>query len=647
MTSKRVTALLLATVLLVSAVGGVASVAIADSGDDIVSSHDDESEYNETQPADEAYVTDSGDVVLVYDYDDGASDVTSGHAGVDVSAGLAHFEMQGEEIETDTTGDLTLWASPDEVAMNGSLSTPQPTWLTSLDADLQRVQNETVNQGSMAIDASMSLDGDAGALGMVQQAGTSGFVETTPTSLASNGSANVELAVGVGADRNHHVLLTESDGSYTLSVEESYVLQSPWGQDPTEGWETRDAARETLRQEYCPSGNCSISIENYALNDGERPRLNLSYTITYDDLDAKLSAAIVDGLTTSRTNTTEAEATELATHVENVTLSRVEANLVSDGRETTASWNVSLEGKDDLTLAYAGFLDVFERSTTGMAGGPEMMGGPYGTSPGELATQLRTQVDASRAANLQQSTQWDLSFATDGDTAQLNGTASSETTNWASYVDELQERDGTVPASTAASIDVGTTGDRVELEGSATVSDDELLQGMLESYNETLSQSGTDTTKLADAMNAIDQAEFTRARMDLSVDDRISYEGAVAVDNATALSSQLPEPYASVEESYTDLDEGQTVVRLNESVDSDADAAAVRSLSLVGEDTEVNLAGTWDRSFESLDVASVENYLGLGTSDSGEDLPIVILAGGGVAVTAAAGGGIVLFRRFG
>ena len=658
MTSKRVTALLLVTVLLVSAIGGVASVAMAESSDSVVTSHDDEettheSPMNETEPADEAYVTEDGDVIVVYDYEDAMDDgeIASGHAGVDVSEGLAHYRMQSEEIDTNTTGQLTLWASPDEVAANGSLSAPQPEWLTSLDTDIESVQNETTNRGSMEMDAAISLDGDASVLAMVQRAGTSGFVETTPTSLESNGSANVELALGMGADQRQHVVLTESEDSYTLAAEQSYVLESRYGEDPTEGWDSRAAARETLRNEFCPDGDtegvpCSISIDEYALSDENR--LDLDYTVTYDGLDAKISEAIVEGLTTSQTNTTEAEATALADRVENVTLSRVEADIVSEGGETSVSWNVSLDGNDDLTLAYAGFLDAVEQSAMATSGSTEtaMMGGPFGTSPGDLAEQLRTQVEASRAADLRQSTQWNLSFTTDRDTAQLNGTATSQTTNWATYIDELQANDGTVPASTAMALDVETTGDRLELDGSATVADEDLLQGMVESYNETLSQSDVNTTELTEAMDAIGRADFTRARMDIGVEDRVTYEGAVAVENATALSAQLPEPYASIDNAYTTIDEGRTTVRLEDAVDGDADASDVRELALVDEETEISLAGEWDRSFESLDTDYVESYLELNTSDGdSDDLPVVVLAGGGLALTAAAGGGIVLFRR--
>jgi hypothetical protein len=455
----------------------------------------------------------------------------------------------------------------------------------------------------------------------------------------------------MGADRNHHVVLTESDGSYTLSVEESYVLQSRYGEDPTVGWNSREAARETLQQQFCTDENtedvsCSIAIESYALSDDDR--LNLSYTVTYDGLDAALSEAIVEGLTMPRMNTSEAEATALADHVENVTLSRVEANLVSERGETSVSWNVSLDGNDDLTLAYAGFLEAVERSAMGTPGGPEtaMMGGPFGTSPGDLAEQLRTQVEASRAADLQQSTRWNLSFTTGRDTAQLNGTATSQTTNWAAYVDELQSNDGPVPSSTAMALDVETTDDRLELDGSATVADEDLLQEMLESYNETLSQYEADTAQLTQAIDAIDRANFTRARMDVSVEDRVTYEGAIAVENASVLSAQLPEPYASIDSAYTNLEDGQTTVRLEDAVDGDASTATVRELAMVGGETEVALAGEWDRSFESLDIAAVEEYLGLGASDGdNNDLPVVVLAGGGLALTAAAGGGIVLFRR--
>lgn len=273
----------------------------------------------------------------------------------------------------------------------------------------------------------------------------------------------------------------------------------------------------------------------------------------------------------------------------------------------------------------------------------------FGTSPAEMAAQIRTQVEAQRAADVTGTLEWNAAFDVTSDAATFELTASSETANWGSYVDELRANNGTVPPNTTAALTIETVDDRIETEGSLSVQQDGLLTKDFDDLETAIEESDDeDAEKVSEWLTAINDTEFQRARADLTWDnDTLEFEAGLAANNVSALTAPLPKNLSALESTYTDVDEGRTFVRLGGVVDGNASAEDVRELALVNESTTVHLAGEWNRSFPSMDTRSVEEYLGLVDDGSASDeFPTMMVAGGAMAVTAAAGG-LLLFNRIG
>lgn len=636
MTGKRLLTALMVFALLVASVGPAVGAGPADAGATVVASHDDEYDghynksLNDTEPAEDAYVTADGDVVLLYDYaaDGEVPDKeVSGHAGVDVPAGLAHVDV-AKSVDSNVTGNLTLTADRESVSADGRLAAPRPDALDSLQFEYVARQNDSDSAASMDLDASVSLSGQAGFLALLKKAEANGFVTSGPTSLDSNGSFVVESVIGMQTQRQHHFVLTESAGDYELDAEESF----PVPQFAAGDWANASAAESTLQERYCEpfeatDASCSVAVGSFARSDGQ---ITVEYTATMDGVDEAVSNAIVEGLTGPETNVSQDAAEGIADHVGNVTLSRVEAEFDVSGTSATFTWNVSMDDSDDLALAYADLLEQFETSVeSGMAapGGPEtaMFGGPFGSSPGELADRLTAQIRAQRAAGFGGTTTWNAVLTTSGRSADLEASLDSTTTNWADYVTELEARGVNASGASETVLEARTDGDQVILTGSVDAQSEDMFERGLAAYERSVTRMADRPGKVSEAFDTVRQANFTRARMDVTLTtDEFAMEGAVAVENGSALVAELPDPLSKLSSSYTDFDDLRTTVRLENAVSDPSDPDEVRALPFVGENTTVHRPGDWNRNFESMDTRRVRSYLGL--ADASSDLPMIDVA---------------------
>lgn len=652
MTGTRSRAALAVLLLLIAGVAPVVSAAAVDSQGTVAPSHETETgpDWNQTAPADAAYATDDGDVTLVYEYGENEENVT-GHAGIDVGEGLAHVRI-GNEAPTNATGNATMWATPDRVSFNGTLSAPRPDALEALTLDAHSVTNETVAESAMDLNATVALPENKGTLGFLASASTEGTITTGPEHLESNGSVAVETGIPFLPERSHHFVLTEREGGYDLSVEESYRVRGDASR-----WETAEAATQTLQTQYCGVGSgpvdCSVSLDSHEFADG---RLDIAYTVSFDGVDTTVSQAITMGLTMSDSNVSAEQAERLAGHVENVTLERIEGEFTFANGDGELAWNVSMAGSDDLALAYADVLELYQQAMSeemGMPGGPEMaVGGPFAMSPGEMADRLRAQIEAQRAAGLTGTASWDAELTMNKDTADLTATFRSDSTNRSGYVDELQARDVDAAGDTRMSLQARLSDGRVIVEAESSVERDGMYDQALETYNRSLTNVADEPAKVTEVFDAIESAAFQRARMDLRLDgEQFTMEGAVAVENGSALSAAIPGPLSEVDATYTDFETRQTVVQLEGAIDGEVTESAVRNLTFVGSETNVSTSES-PEDYQSMDSETVRTYLGLNDESSENDssgggFPTIVLVGGAAAVTAAAGGGLLLFSRLG
>lgn len=643
MYGKRTLAALTALLLLLASVGPALGATVVDTGGPDVADHEepgeDWSEKNATEAADEAYVTDGGDVVLVYQYDNDSDDSATGHVATNVSEGLAYLTLTDEDAPSNVTGDVTMVAGPNSVDANGTLSFPKPETLESMSLDVESAVDDTTAESSVDLSLRSSAE-DESRTSALESMTTSGFVESSAEALTTNGSVTVVTGSDDATDRQHNYVLTERDGGYDMRVTESYEPLDP------DAWDTPEAANETLQQQFCEFGqfvDCTVTVDSHDYSDG---RLDISYTVSLDGVKSMLNSALPLALSGSDAVSNE-QADRLADRLTNVTIDRVEADVsVSQGTKVV-SWNVSMTGTDDLALAYADVLDIVAAMEAQATTTPSMsMTGPFGASPEEMADRLRTQVEAQRASGVSGTVDWNASLDATGDATEFDLSVTSETDDWGAYVDELRNRDGPVPANTDVTLTAETDGDRIVTETSMTVEKEGLFEA-----DATEMERLTERVEDENAMEMIDavrNAEFQRARMDLSLDgESTTLEAGMAADNATALTEPLSANLSSVETTYTDLDGRRTYVRLGGVVDGNASVEDVRELKLVDDSTTVSLSNEWDRSFPTMDTQYVEEYLGLAGNDGSADgLPTMMVAGGALAVTAGAGG-LLLFNRLG
>jgi len=199
------------------------------------------------------------------------------------------------------------------------------------------------------------------------------------------------------------------------------------------------------------------------------------------------------------------------------------------------------------------------------------------------------------------------------------------------------------------SLQAGLDGDEIAADGSVTVQQDELVSNVLSSVTST-TENGSDVSRLA---QAFEDAGFQRARTDISVSDgQVQMEAGASFRNMQQLASvyqqlsgaeSLP---SSIVGEQNGSESANVYMRLSGAVSADATEEDVRGLEPVGEDTEVNLAGEYDRTFPSVDVENAYDYLDIDRS-SGTDTSEGSQPGFGVAVALVALAGAAFLARRG
>jgi hypothetical protein len=644
MFGERTLAALMALLLLLTGVSPAVGATVVDVGEQEVADHDgpddDWGEKNTTKAADEAYVTENGDVVLVYQYDNESDgDEATGYVSTNVSEGLAYLTLTDENASANSTGDVTVIADPNRIGANGTITAEKPESIEALNLSIEQLTDDTTSESSLDLHLAATPENDSETPDLESMT-TSGFVESSAETITSNGSVTVDTRDDDGTEREHNYVLTEDEDGYELAVRETYEPEIPTV------WADREAAMDTLEQRYCDFGSilqCSVTVEDYAFTDGT---LDISYTVSLEGVKETIEGFLplalseADGVDVS-------DASRMAGRLTNVTVERIEADISVSGGTTTVTWNASVSGNDDLALAMADGLDILEVVQNESMDAQPMGMSQFGSSPGEMADQIRAQLAAQRASGVTGTVEWDASMIADSDSVEFHLSASAESDNWERYIDELETNNGTVPPSTDLAIDVETDGDDIVTEASVAVEKEGLFEGDMGSLEQlTAEMDDEEAEKVEEFLTAIENTDFVRARADMTWDgESAEIEAGMAANNASALTEPLPHNLSSVESTYTDLDERRTYVRPGGVLDGDATEEDVRKLALVNDSTDAHPARDWHRPSPATHTQYVKEYLGL-IGDDDDGFPTMVVAGGAVAVTAAAGG-LLLFNRLG
>jgi hypothetical protein len=543
-------------------------------------------------PADEVYVTEDGDAVLVYAAESNESEVAY---DLDVDSGLAHGLVTDPTVGGDgLQAEMTATATRASLQASGDLALDRPEALTALALDVSTRTNHSVARADAVLNTTFA--GEDGFTQFIESAETSGEVTTTASRLRATGQFDAELVVGLSGESSYEARLTESDGGYTLSVEEERAV----GQTGVERWQNRSTARETLERRQGAlarslGGSASVSIDSYAFDSGaDRPRLDVAYTVAYRGIDAGLEAAVRSQLIEDP-SLNESQADRIADAVTNVTVEELAVRYETGGGEVSGSVGLDVADYDDLALAYLDAAASVENETQpAYAGNVE---------------RARTGFEAQRAAGLEQRLNWSGALThPDSEATQVRFEYHERTTNRSAYVDELTAR-GVETYNSSLALSGAIEDDTVVMNGSAEASGEGIFEGATAGAG---NATGDGPGVFVDALG---RSEPQKAKLGASVGpEGLTVEaGGAFGDLGTfrdTLAAEQDLPALSDAVGRTADGETTSYVRVPGAVPADPSEDDVRSLSAVNGTTAVNMPGEWDREFPTVDTERASEFLG-------------------------------------
>lgn len=551
----------------------------------------------DTDPADTVYVTEDGDAIL--EYREESNESTKLELGMNMSRGLMHM-LVTDDLESEVTGTGTAALGPEEFLANGSMTAPKPDELGSLDANAEVARTSETATSSLTLDA--VVEGEESTATQMGTIATEGQVRSSASSLDFSGSATATGADNLAATgpMEHSVSITETDAGYRVEASQDYQVSHYARQQ----WNTEENATRTLETQYGMlaaqlGGESEVTIDAYDFSEtGENTyNLDIEYTIEYAGVHEAVTEQLTQSLAEAENLTlSESEARDVSERLQELQVEDLSGSVSVQGEEATTDWNVELENFDTVSLA---LLDLAESAR-------EM---PETTR--EQFDRVRQQVETSKEAGVVQSATWqgELDAKEDG-TATVSFESQSETENWAEYVSALEER-GINTTAYELRTSATTTDGEVTADLEVTMEDRDLLTRML-------STGTTDEDapeELTESVRTFRQADFERAKMDLSAQDgQLRVETGAKFANASAFAGAMEESYGHAVESIVSRpDDGSqvTYVRVEGMVGENATKSEIRSLEIANESTTIELPGEWDREFPTMDTKSAAEFLGV------------------------------------
>lgn len=636
-TAGAATSALLVAVLVVSVIGAAGTNGAAQTSVDGEAVQSAEN----VDAADEIYVEENGDGVLVYqteeDGDDDDSDLQTMDIGLSASEGLAHvlIEDDGEEMEDNASGGLTLLLEEDRFSGDGTFSMDQPEDLDSLTLDVTAERTSEVNTFDAEFDMSAPAEGQSAA---VTSFDTSGTVSMTADSFATDGSFEAETMMPT--EMAYDLSVEDTGSGYTLSVDQT----QPVSEFQADQWDSREAAKQTLESQFGGAaeefgGTSAVTIDDYSFEQsaGTTNTLDVSYTVEYSDVKDGVASQLETQLAQdSELDLSREEAGAVAQSIVDVELRTLEAGFESSDGVVSGDWNVEIGNYDE---ALRSTLDVAEQQSTD-------------ENVTEALDQTRTMLDAQQAADLRQTLEWTGSMTTTDDAVEVSADVSSDSENWAAYVDELQDR-GVDAAQNDVSMDLTaeTDGDELSADMSMNVEQEDLVGTMVDSIVQSASQDPTTGEETQRVLQQLENSEFQTGKIDVSVDSEdVTIEAGAKFDNMSALGQQVGDAFGGhtvtqIAGGVGDGESNELHVHVDGLVDSGASEEDVQELSVASSSTEVHTGGDWDRSFNTMDTESAQQFLGLNDDGEGDDADSSLPGFGPAAATVALAGAALLARR--
>lgn len=585
-TLQRVVALVFVTLVATSAtVAGVTTVAAQE---------DDGPEF---PPVDEIYVEEDGDAVLVYEND---SEGTQTEFGVDVGTNLLHAlvvsDADTEEIQASGSALLT----NDRFDGNATLSVPRPDAVTDLSVDVTGMQTRENAEFDATAEATISSR-NASVAALAQEATARGNVTVTATRFRAVGEFDTTLARPIGVAQHQSFRVTERDGGYVLDAAQNYTVP----ERQRVAWNTSARAKATLERQYAAlarayGGSAEVSLgahEFTEVRDGVY-RLDIEYTITYQDIEEGLARQLTGMLATADdVDLNESQLADIRTRIQELTISEVSVRYDQQRESIDAAFTVDLDNYNEAVFAALDVAAAVEREDV---------------SVDADLSRFRDTFEAQQAANLERRYTFSASVEAESRTeSAFQAEVHYRTQNWEAYVQELENR-GIERADATYELHAETAGDRIDTTAAIEIEQENLVRRL----SDAALNATDDDPEAEEFLRTFREADFRRARMDVSMrDGRVRFEAGTAFENMTALRDSLAEsgelPRFTTIVGRTDNDTLRTYVRVEGAVSGDASESDVRALPYVNEDTEVHMPGTWDREFPSPDTERARTYLGI------------------------------------
>lgn len=605
-------ALAVVTSVVLAGVGGAAATQMPDKErDGRVPTLQDEEDNGTLSPADEVYVKDDGDVVLLYESD--AEDLTSGHYSVDVSAGLLHaLAVTETDDEFNGSASATAVLEQSRLAANGSLTVQRPGGLESLDLQVSGASTTEESTLDATFEAAFATD-EAPSTQLVSSASTSGRLVTTGTALTTQGQAEVQFSQQFGEAQLQSFTLRESGDTYTIEAEQDYTVAAR----QRERWNTSERARQTLRAMYGAvadelGGDVTVTLQAHSFEetDGRDYRLHLVYTVEYTGIDEGLTRIIGRQLAESRQfDLTREEARAVGQRIADLRVDHVSFTFDQSPQSASLTWSARIENYNEIALAMA---DVIEAIETGEDGGEDMAAlNSFLPDP----EKIRDRVEARRETNLTQRITWsgELNQPSRQRTT-LSAELHVDTENRAAYVDAIQER-GIKTTNLTFDLSARTEGEEVLASASVEMDRRRMLD---EGINVVLNATAASdmNPRARRALEAFQRAELQRAKMDFSLEDdtaRIElgakFEDLSAFRDVVVASGEAPAITGVAGE--VDGETTTSYVHVEGAVSADASESDVRALAYVDDETVVHMPGTYNRTFPQPNSSAAREYLGL------------------------------------
>ena len=606
-----------------------------------------ESPENETgsdddriEPADEAYITEDG-AVLVYENETEDSDAVAVEYGGDVATGLVDgiVEIKDEDTEN-ITGTLGLEAREDSVSGDANLSFQN---VQDLDNFTFTAEGEhTANDSYFTSEFEGQIEtGKDDRRRRAITGETHGTFVTTADQLRFTANASVgDSPSSEDAVRQMDYLVEENaeTNGFTVTVaEKKDVRFAP------ERWNSKANATETLNQQYMQTadqygGSADVTVEAYQYekaSSSEPGTVTIEYTVELENVREGMNEQLVQSLASDqRMNLTDEETATLQESLDSLELTRVEISYVQGTRgNISASTTVVLTDYQDPVLTY---MDTVAEQDDSISA--------------EDVNTTRKTFEAQEAADLRQELTWSASASPgekEGITV-VEASAEYQTENWEEY---LQERhDGDLSNQTEATFNIEATseGEKVDVEMTFQVNREDVIDDAVErAVAESKNHPDDVDEEEMQFLKAFNESDVHVAKTDIVFgEDTVEVRAAGQFENLSAFQQTQDDIPANTGvnhvygESNATTNTTETYVYVE---NGNLTADSIKDTKLADSDTEVHAQGEWDREFPRLNTTDTANYLDVETEpedkDSGSGIPVIpiavllvlVISGGGAA----------------